>query len=123
MGNYWLDLERENPFRRKDNSDEKFIKRISIFRELAELSGKNVEPQMWCCEDIDYIIACSLADAKQIAIDIVGYAREEVDEWNWYVMDRDKNFTYEDEFGKRSEKTVAEWIKIAGEGYFACSEY
>ena len=78
--------------------------------------------KMYTCEGVDYAIAFTLDDAKKIVQKQMGYTWDEVDEWDWMILDSDSHFAYE-ENGVRTFKTVQEWIDQFGEGYFATSEY
>lgn len=79
--------------------------------------------KLYSCEGVDYIIAYSLEDAKKVSKNVNGYSDDELEEWDWWTLDEESEFSYEDADGKRDTKKVREWIEEYGEGYFASSEY
>ena len=86
----------------------------------VELANNSL--QMWT-NDIDYIITRSEEEAEEIAMKTMGYGKDDLEEVTWYKMSLDSMFTYRTEDGDDVKKTVKEFIKEYGEGYFACSEY
>lgn len=79
--------------------------------------------KMFCCADVDYIIAYTQQEARDIVQKLCGYADDELDEWDWYELDPGFEFTFAHDDGSREKKTVQEWIDQHGKGYFASSEY
>jgi hypothetical protein len=78
--------------------------------------------EMWT-NDTDYVIAYDLNDAMNICASEVGYAWDEMYDWDWHKMDEDKEFSYQDANGNRCTHPVGYFIAAYGRRYFACSEY
>lgn len=82
--------------------------------------------QMWT-NDVDYVIAETEDEAKEIMKTKIyptdPYMHEEIDECDWGCLDSEDDFIFREDDGTDTTKTVAEFIRINGRGYFACSEY
>lgn len=82
--------------------------------------------EMWTNE-MDFIIAESEEDAKQILREIYGndalVIQECVDEVTWCTMDPNSKFDFGNDDGTITTRTVEEFIQINGRGYFACADY
>lgn len=82
----------------------------------------------------DYVIAEDLSTAKQIMChekygldnnyhDLNKKFKKELDGEGWREQDENSSFTLYDELGGGMTRTVRDWIKKEGKGFFACSEY
>ena len=79
----------------------------------------------------DFIIAHTQLEALNIIAPIYGYKipvvkrdAEELECDGWHTLDDDKEFVYfDEEKDTKDKKTVREWVKLNGIGYFASSEY
>lgn len=77
--------------------------------------------ELWT-NDMDFVIAYSEQDAKEICHRELDYAWDDMDDWDWHTMDEMANFTYH-ENGASTTHPVGYYIAAFGHGYFCCSEF
>lgn len=75
---------------------------------------------MWSNE-VDYVVAESADEAKQIVSDHYGCGDEDLGIFEEEAVE--KEFTLRMEDGTKITKLIADWVKERGKGYFACTEY
>ena len=79
--------------------------------------NKNADLKMWT-DGEDYVIAESLDDVKKILLE-QGH-EVDIEEYieGFETMNTGTNFTLNDENAGKITKTVGEWIKECGKGFF-----
>ncbi len=84
--------------------------------------SENADLKMWT-DGEDYIIAESLDEVKKILLEH-GHD-DDLDEYieGFETMNTELKFTYNDEEAGGITKTVGEWIKERGKGFFASVNY
>ena len=73
---------------------------------------------------IDYVIASTLEEARQIAIDTIGYSLEEADgDIGWRALPPDKTVSIEEDEDVTTTLTAEKWINEIGKPeYLGCTE-
>ena len=84
--------------------------------------SENVDSKIWT-DGEDYVIAESLDEVKKILLE-QGHD-EDLEEYieGFETMDTELDFTFNDEEAGKVTKTVDEWIKERGRGFFASVNY